>query len=229
MSYAVKEIYYTLQGEGANAGRPAVFCRFSGCNLWNGREVDRSRAICRFCDTDFVGTDGSGGGWFVSAQALAEAVARTWGGKQAAGRPKFVVCTGGEPLLQLDDEAVRELHDAGFVVALETNGTLEPPAGLDWICVSPKARAELVVREGDELKLVYPQAGIEPEEFEHLSFEHFFLQPLDGPDLERNTELAVRYCLKRPQWQLGVQTHKLIGLREPGVRTTVRDDRLTVR
>lgn len=229
MSYAVKEIFYTLQGEGANAGRPAVFCRFSGCHLWSGREADRSRAICRFCDTDFVGTDGPGGGWFPSAQALADAVASTWEGMPTAGRRKFVVCTGGEPLLQLDDDAVRELHDAGFAVAVETNGTLEPPAGLDWICVSPKARPELVVREGNELKLVYPQAGIDPEEFAHLAFEHFFLQPLDGPDLERNIELAVRYCLKRPQWRLSVQMHKLIGLPDSEVRTNVRAGRLVAR
>ena len=229
MSYAVKEIYYTLQGEGANAGRPAVFCRFSGCNLWSGQEADRFGAVCRFCDTDFVGTDGPGGGWFPSAQALAEAVASTWEGTQATRRPKFVVCTGGEPLLQLDDEVVRELHDAGFAVAVETNGTLAPPTGLDWICVSPKARAELVIRQGNELKFVYPQASVDPEEFEHLAFEHFFLQPMDGPHLKRNTELAVRYCLKRPQWRLSVQTHKLIGLRESGLQTGIPAGRLAVR
>jgi 7-carboxy-7-deazaguanine synthase len=181
MSYAVKEIFYTLQGEGANTGRPAVFCRFSGCNLWSGREEDRATAICRFCDTDFVGTDGSGGGRFASALALAQAVAATWPSQSSTRARPFVVCTGGEPLLQLDEDLVAALHDRGFQVAIETNGTRHPPPGIDWICVSPKARAELVLQSGDELKLIFPQEGAEPERFEHLDFRHFFLQPLDDP------------------------------------------------
>ncbi|HWP35820.1 MAG TPA: 7-carboxy-7-deazaguanine synthase [Thermodesulfobacteriota bacterium] len=214
MSYAVKEIFYTLQGEGAQTGRPAVFLRFAGCNLWSGREEDRATAVCRFCDTDFVGTDGPGGGRFASAEALAAAVAAAWpaaSGGRPAGRP-LVVCTGGEPLLQLDAPLVAALHAAGFEVAIETNGTRQPPAGIDWICVSPKAGAELVLRAGDELKLVFPQPGAEPERFERLDFRYFFLQPMDGPDRERNTRLAVRYCLEHPQWRLSLQTHKLLGL-----------------
>jgi 7-carboxy-7-deazaguanine synthase (Cx14CxxC type) len=210
MSYSVKAIFYTLQGEGAQTGRPAVFCRFAGCNLWSGREADRASAICTFCDTDFVDTDGPGGGRFETADALAAAVAVAWPA-DAAG-PRFVVCTGGEPLLQLDAELVTALHAQGFEIAVETNGTRPPPAGLDWICVSPKAGATLVVRSGDELKLVYPQAGAEPERFEALDFRHFFLQPMDGPARERNTEAALRYCLAHPRWRLSLQTHKLLGI-----------------
>jgi 7-carboxy-7-deazaguanine synthase (Cx14CxxC type) len=212
MSYAVKEIFYTLQGEGANTGRPAVFCRFSGCNLWSGREEDRATAICRFCDTDFVGMDGVGGRRFASALALAQAVAATWPSRPSTRARPFVVCTGGEPLLQLDENLVAALHDCGFEVAIETNGTRLPPRGIDWICVSPKARADLVLRSGDELKLIFPQEGAEPEHFEHLDFRHFFLQPLDDPTRAWNTQLAVRYCLEHPQWRLSLQTHKLIGI-----------------
>ena len=210
MAYSVKEIFYTLQGEGAQTGRPAVFCRFAGCNLWSGQESDRASAVCTFCDTDFVDTDGPGGGRFGTADALATAVAAAW--PAGAGGIPFVVCTGGEPLLQLDAELVRALHRRGFEIAVETNGTRSPPAGLDWICVSPKAGAELVLRAGDELKLVYPQAGAEPERFEALGFRHFFLQPMDGPARERNTEAALRYCLAHPRWRLSLQTHKLLGI-----------------
>ncbi|HEY8431573.1 MAG TPA: 7-carboxy-7-deazaguanine synthase [Sandaracinaceae bacterium] len=209
MAYAVKEIFYTLQGEGAQVGRPAVFCRFAGCNLWTGREKDRARAVCRFCDTDFVGTDGPGGGRFATAAELARAVRAAWPSER--GR-RFVVCTGGEPLLQLDAAAVEALHGEGFEVAVETNGTIEPPPGIDWICVSPKAGAPLALTRGDELKLVYPQPGAEPELFEHLAFEHFFLQPMDGPERERNTALAVERCLRDPRWRLSLQTHKLLGI-----------------
>lgn len=209
MPYSVKEIYYTLQGEGAQTGRPAVFCRFTGCNLWTGREEDRDSAVCQFCDTDFLGTDGPGGGVFESPDELAHAVVRHW--PQQSGTP-YVVCTGGEPLLQLDAEAIDALHAAGLEIAIETNGTKPVPAGIDWVCVSPKAGAECVVHEGDELKLVYPQSEAEPERFENLSFRHFFLQPMDGPDQERNTHLAAEYCLANPQWRLSLQTHKLIGL-----------------
>jgi 7-carboxy-7-deazaguanine synthase len=209
MSYAVKEIFYTLQGEGANAGRPAVFCRFAGCNLWSGREADRGEAHCRFCDTDFVGTDGPGGGRFADAEALAAAVAHAWHG---APSRRFVVCTGGEPLLQLDAPLVAALHAQGFEVAVETNGTCAAPEGLDWICVSPKAGIALALATGDELKLVFPQEGAEPERFEHLDFDHFFLQPMDGPDRAHNTEAAVRFCLDHPRWRLSLQTHKLIGI-----------------
>jgi 7-carboxy-7-deazaguanine synthase len=210
MTYTVREVFYTLQGEGAQTGRPAVFCRFSGCNLWTGRESDRASAVCRFCDTDFVGV-GPDGGSFSSAAALAAAVASAWPAT-AAGSP-CVVCTGGEPLLQLDDAAVEALHAEGFEVAVETNGTRPAPAGLDWICVSPKARAETVLRQGDELKLVYPQHDAPPERFAGWEFEHFFLQPMDGPDLAANTACAVRYCLGHPQWRLSLQTHKLLGIR----------------
>jgi 7-carboxy-7-deazaguanine synthase len=212
MSYAVKEIYYTLQGEGANAGRPAVFLRFAGCNLWTGREADRSAAVCGFCDTDFVGTDGPGGGTFPSPEELARAVAARWPASAANGARPLVVCTGGEPLLQLDERLIRVLHAVGFVVAIETNGTQLPPPGVDWICVSPKARAELVLKGGNELKLIYPQLGAEPERYEQLAFDHFFLQPMDGPHRARNTALAVQYCLEHPSWRLSLQTHKLIGL-----------------
>jgi 7-carboxy-7-deazaguanine synthase (Cx14CxxC type) len=211
MTYAVKEIFYTLQGEGANTGRPAVFLRFAGCNLWTGREADRFDATCRFCDTDFVGTDGPGGGKFPGASHLARAVAEAWPEKARAGR-RFVVCTGGEPLLQLDADLLGALHAEGFEVAVETNGTVEPPNGIDWLCVSPKAGAPLVVRGGNELKLVYPQAGAGPERFDGLAFEHFFLQPMDGPAREDNTAAALRYCLAHPRWRLSLQTHKLLGI-----------------
>ncbi|HEX6535260.1 MAG TPA: 7-carboxy-7-deazaguanine synthase [Gemmatimonadaceae bacterium] len=212
MTYAVKEIFYTLQGEGANAGRPAVFCRFAGCNLWTGRERDRATAVCRFCDTDFVGTDGPGGGRFADARSLASAVADAWPGARDARTRPLVVCTGGEPLLQLDAPLVESLHDAGFEVAVETNGTQSPPAGIDWLCVSPKVGAELVLRAGDELKLVFPQEGGDPARYESLDFRHFFLQPMDGPDRERNTRLALRYCLEHPPWRLSLQTHKMLGI-----------------
>jgi 7-carboxy-7-deazaguanine synthase (Cx14CxxC type) len=208
-TYAVKEIFYSLQGEGAQAGRPAVFCRFAGCNLWSGREQDRATAICRFCDTDFVGTDGEGGGRFASAAALADAIVHHW---PENTRP-FVVLTGGEPLLQLDSTLLAELQARRCAVAVETNGTIPPPPGLDWICVSPKASALLKLTRGDELKLVFPQAGAEPEAFEHLNFTHFFLQPMDGPEHGGNTRLAVAFCLARPRWRLSLQTHKLLGLR----------------
>jgi 7-carboxy-7-deazaguanine synthase len=208
--YTVKEIFYTLQGEGANAGRPAVFCRFSGCNLWTGREHDRATAICDFCDTDFVGV-GPDGGKFATAADLASAVAAKWA--SGSYERRLVVCTGGEPLLQLDAAAVDAFHAKEFEVAVETNGTREPPAGLDWICVSPKVRAELVLRRGNELKLVYPQAGFEPEQFESLAFDQFFLQPMDGPALTANTRAALAYCLEHPRWRLSIQTHKLLGIR----------------
>jgi 7-carboxy-7-deazaguanine synthase len=211
MTYAVKEIFYTLQGEGAQTGRAAVFCRFAGCNLWSGREADRASAICRFCDTNFADTNGPGGGKFASAEELAEAVACTWP-DPAHGGKRFVVCTGGEPLLQLDAPLIAALHARGFEIAVETNGTIAAPEGLDWICVSPKAGAEWKQKTGDELKLVYPQAGAEPEKFAHLAFRHFFLQPMDGPDRERNTQLALRYCMDHPQWRLSLQTHKLLGI-----------------
>jgi 7-carboxy-7-deazaguanine synthase len=210
MSYAVKEIFYTLQGEGANTGRPAVFCRFAGCNLWSGREADRADAVCRFCDTEFVGTDGPGGGRFATAEDLAAAVRRAW--PAAAASPRFVVCTGGEPLLQLDRPLIEALHAEGFTIAVETNGTCAPPRGLDWICVSPKAGTKLALSAGDELKLVFPQAGIAPEDFETLPFRHFFLQPMDGPERARNTALAVDFCLAHPRWRLSLQTHKLLGI-----------------
>jgi 7-carboxy-7-deazaguanine synthase len=231
VTYTVKEIFYTLQGEGAQTGRAAVFCRFSGCNLWSGREEDRSRAVCQFCDTDFVGT-GPDGGKFKSANELADAIDRCWAGEGrdasegtaslrapgmsngSIGLPKkYVVCTGGEPLLQVDDDLIIELHQRGFEVAVETNGTRPAPPSLDWICVSPKAGAPLVQTTGSELKLVYPQDNAPPEKFEQLDFRHFFLQPMDGPDTARNTERAIEYCLRHPRWRLSIQTHKLIGLR----------------
>jgi 7-carboxy-7-deazaguanine synthase len=213
MTYAVKEVFYTLQGEGAQAGRAAVFCRFAGCNLWTGHEKDRGSAVCQFCDTDFVGTDGPGGGKFKDASSLARKVRETWdaGVRVAGGRP-YVVCTGGEPLLQLDLPLIDALHQAGFEIAVETNGTQVAPAGLDWICVSPKAGAGLVQKTGHELKLVFPQAGAEPERFRDLAFDHFFLQPMDGPDKERTTRLAVEYCMAHPEWRLSLQTHKLLGI-----------------
>ena len=210
MSYAVKELFYTLQGEGAQTGRAAVFCRFAGCNLWTGREQDRADAVCSFCDTDFVGTDGPGGGKFATADALADAVLATWP-SNGEGVP-YVVCTGGEPLLQLDAPLVEALHQRGVAVAVETNGTQQPPAGLDWICVSPKAAATVVLTTGNELKLVYPQPLALPERFEALAFDHFYLQPMDGPDRVANTEAAVRYCLAHPRWKMSLQTHKLLGI-----------------
>ena len=213
MTYRVKEIFYTLQGEGAQAGRPAVFCRFTSCNLWTGREKDRHRAVCQFCDTDFVGTDGPGGGRFADAQALAEAVAAAWKGGTHERAVPYVVCTGGEPLLQLDATAVRALQLAGFEVAVETNGTQDAAGlNLDWICVSPKAGAPLKQFSGSELKLVYPQAGAPPERFEDFPFRHLFLQPMDGPDRELNTKLAIEYCLAHPQWRLSIQSHKYLGI-----------------
>jgi len=211
MSYSVKEIYYTLQGEGARAGRAAVFLRFAGCNLWTGLERDRAKAVCKFCDTDFVGMDGPGGGRFADAQALALAVAAQWPKESRARR--YVVCTGGEPLLQLDEALVAALHDLGFEVGIETNGTLLPPANIDWICMSPKADAPLILLRGHELKLIYPQTGAEPERYADLDFTHFFLQPMDNPERAANTEAATRYCLDHPQWRLSLQTHKLIGIR----------------
>jgi len=209
--YSVKEIFYTLQGEGANAGAPAVFCRFAGCNLWSGREADRAGAACDFCDTDFVGTDGTGGGKFDDANSLADAVEREWRHPDRAHR--FVVCTGGEPLLQLDRAAIDALHQRGFRIAVETNGTIAPPAGIDWVCVSPKADVALALEAGDELKLVYPQPKAPPERFEALAFEHFFLQPMDGPAREANTREAIGYCLAHPRWRLSLQSHKIIGIR----------------
>jgi 7-carboxy-7-deazaguanine synthase (Cx14CxxC type) len=209
--YTVKEIFYSLQGEGARTGRAAVFLRFSGCNLWTGREADRAGAICTFCDTDFVGVSPDGGK-FEDAAALARAVQTRWPADAAGGVP-YVVCTGGEPLLQLDEAAIAALHAAGFEVAIETNGTLPAPAGVDWICVSPKAQARLVQQRGDELKLVFPQADAPPEAFEGLSFTHFFLQPMDGPERARNTQLALEYCLAHPRWRLSQQTHKSLGIR----------------
>ena len=208
MSYSVKELFYTLQGEGAQAGRPAVFMRFAGCNLWSGRESDRATAICRFCDTDFVGVDGPGGGKHDTAASLADAARAIWPG----GGAPYVVCTGGEPLLQLDAALLAALHERGFEVAIETNGTLAVPDGVDWVCVSPKAGATLALTEGDELKLVFPQPGAEPPRFEGLGFEHFYLQPMDGPERGRNTELAIAYCLAHPLWKLSLQTHKMIGI-----------------
>ncbi len=210
MSYAVKEIFYTLQGEGAQTGRPAVFCRFAGCNLWSGRESDRARAVCTFCDTDFVGTNGSGGGRFSDAAALARGVAAFW--PQGSGA-RFVVCTGGEPLLQLDPPLIAALHAEGFEVAVETNGTLPAPPGLDWICVSPKAGTRLALERGDELKIVVPQPGLDPRDYARLDFGRFSVQPMDGPDLARNTALAIEFCRAYPQWQLSLQTHKLVGFR----------------
>jgi 7-carboxy-7-deazaguanine synthase len=210
MSYQVKEIFYTLQGEGARTGRAAVFLRFAGCNLWSGREKDRAAAICTFCDTDFVGVNGPGGGSFATAESLARAVAERWP-RAPGGRP-YVVCTGGEPLLQLDEALTAALHAEGFEIAIESNGTLEPPAGIDWICVSPKADAALSITRGNELKLVYPQLLAPPERFAELDFGHFFLQPMDGPSREENTRAAVDYCRTHPQWRLSLQTHKLLGI-----------------
>ena len=209
MTYSVKEIFLTLQGEGGQAGRVAVFCRFAGCNLWTGREQDRASAVCRFCDTDFVGVDGPGGGKFASAEALAAAVAAAWEG---ALENRLVVLTGGEPLLQVDAALIEALHDAGFAIALETNGTIAAPAGVDWVCVSPKADAALAQTAGQELKLVYPQDGVDPARFETLAFERFALQPMDGPDREATTRAAIAYCLAHPRWRLSLQTHKYLGI-----------------
>jgi 7-carboxy-7-deazaguanine synthase (Cx14CxxC type) len=211
MSYQVKEIYYTLQGEGARTGRAAVFLRFAGCNLWSGLERDRARAVCQFCDTEFVGTDGPGGGKFADAAALARAVREKWPRGQH-GKP-YVVCTGGEPLLQLDKALIDALHEQGFEVGIETNGTLLPPPSVDWICVSPKANAELALKRGNELKLIFPQDGAAPERYAGLAFENFYLQPMDSPAREENTRAATEYCLAHPQWRLSLQTHKLIGIR----------------
>lgn len=212
MAYSVKEIYVTLQGEGANTGRAAVFCRFAGCNLWTGREEDRAEAVCNFCDTDFVGTDGPGGGRFASAEDLALAVSAKWRAPLSTRARPLVVCTGGEPLLQLDEELVAVFHKANFDVAVETNGTKLPPPGIDWICVSSKAGADLVIISGHELKLIFPQKGAEPELFDKLDFQHFFLQPMDGPARDLNTRLAIEYCLEHPQWRLSLQTHKMLGI-----------------
>lgn len=210
MTYSVKEIFLTLQGEGAQAGRPAVFCRFSGCNLWSGREQDRGTAQCQFCDTDFVGTDGTLGGKYKTAAQLADLLQAAWGGQE---RHRFVVFTGGEPLLQLDEALIAAVHERGFEIAVETNGTVLPPAGIDWLCTSPKAGTEWIVRQGQELKLVFPQAGMDLAEFEDLPFDEFWLQPMDGPDQAANTRAAIAYCLAHPRWRLSIQTHKLIGIR----------------
>ena len=210
MTYTVKEIFYTLQGEGAHTGRPAVFCRFAGCNLWSGLESDRATAVCNFCDTDFIGANGPGGGKFKTATALADAISEKWPADDE-GIP-YVVCTGGEPLLQLNKELIDALHNQKFEVAVETNGTIVAPSGLDWICVSPKANAECILKSGDELKLIFPQVGGEPTRYEGFDFNRFFLQPMDGPNQDANTRLAAKYCLEHPRWELSIQTHKLIGL-----------------
>jgi len=212
MGYAVKEIYYTIQGEGANTGRAAVFCRFAGCNLWSGREEDRSSAVCKFCDTDFFGVDGPGGGQFFFAGDLAKAVKGKWPEDSRTIAKPFLVCTGGEPLLQLDGKLVEAFHEEGFDIAIETNGTRISPPGVDWICVSPKAGAELILKTGNELKLVFPQPGAEPELFDTLPFDHFFLQPMDGPHRDENTVLVRDYCLKHPRWKISLQTHKILGI-----------------
>lgn len=209
MTYSVKEIFKTLQGEGGQAGRVAVFCRFAGCNLWNGREDDRATAQCNFCDTDFVGTDGVNGGRFETAQELAKQIELLWGAEK---HNRLVVFTGGEPLLQLDDALIHFMHQAGFVVAVESNGTLPAPKGIDWLCISPKAGTKLAQHSGTELKLVYPQDGQSPADFEHLDFKHFFLQPMDGPNRDKNTADAIAYCLNHPRWRISLQTHKLIGI-----------------
>lgn len=212
MSYKVKEIFYTLQGEGANCGRAAVFCRFSGCNLWSGLEKDRYQAICQFCDTDFRGTDGAEGGNFDTGYELAEKAKMIWQPNQTVNSKPLIVCTGGEPLLQLDTELINEFHNAGFEVAIETNGTKPAPIGVNWICVSPKAGAEVILTSGDELKLVFPQTNAPPHLYKDLDFKNFFLQPMDGTNREKNTRLAVEYCLAHPQWRLSLQTHKLLGI-----------------
>jgi 7-carboxy-7-deazaguanine synthase len=211
MTYSVKEIFYTLQGEGANAGRPAVFCRFAGCNLWSGREEDRSTAVCKFCDTDFVGTDGTKGGKYLAAEDLANCIELHW--PKPDRKRRFIVLTGGEPMLQIDDALVSSLHARGFEIAVETNGTVKAVSGIDWVCVSPKAGSEIVVTQGQELKLVYPQLDALPERFEHLAFENFYLQPMDGPDRLVNSKAAITYCQQNPQWNLSTQTHKMLGIR----------------
>ena len=213
MTYSVKEIYYTLQGEGAHTGRPAVFLRFAGCNLWSGREEHRADAVCRFCDTQFVGVDGPGGGKFDTASELAAAIHAQWPDGENLARP-YVVCTGGEPLLQLDSAAIDALHAVGFEIGVESNGTILAPSGIDWLCISPKANADLQQVTGNELKLIYPQTEREaqPEVFEHLEFDHFFLQPMDGPDVQENTRRTIDYCLQNPRWRLSVQTHKYLGI-----------------
>ena len=212
MTYSVKEIFYTLQGEGMNAGRAAVFCRFSGCNLWSGREPDRLKATCKFCDTDFVGTDGGGGGRFATATDLVAAAMAHWPEADSYEVRPFVVCTGGEPLLQLDALAIDEFRRVGFEIAVETNGTVDVPDGLSWLCVSPKAGNALKVTSGSELKLVYPQSSLQPDEVANMAFDHFFLQPMDGPDVEANTAAALAYCMEHPHWKLSLQTHKLLGI-----------------
>lgn len=209
-AYKIKEIFYTLQGEGAQAGRPAVFCRFSGCNLWSGREEDRHKAICQFCDTDFWGTDGLNGGRYASAKDLAGKIASLWP-DLSEGKP-YVVCTGGEPMLQLDQALVDALHDIGFEIAVETNGTIEAPQGIDWICVSPKAHTEIIITQGQELKLVYPQTDALPHQFKDLDFEHFYLQPMDGTATQENTQACVQFCMEHPQWKLSLQTHKMLNI-----------------
>lgn len=211
MTYSVKEVFYTIQGEGAQAGRAAVFCRFSGCNLWTGLEKHRAEAICQFCDTDFVGTDGPGGGKFATSEQLAAHVAQTWSGEPGSGK-KLVVCTGGEPALQLDEPLIKAFHGQGFEVAIETNGTIRLPAGIDWVCVSPKAGSDLVVKQGDELKLVFPQQALDPENLQRLEFKQFFLQPMDGSEVGNNTKLVVDYCRKHPRWRVSLQTHKILGI-----------------
>jgi len=210
MTYAVKEIFYTLQGEGVHTGRAAVFCRFAGCNLWSGREEDRVAAICQFCDTDFIGTDGDGGGKFATPEELAAAVAAKWPPSDRERR--FVVCTGGEPLLQVDSALIEALHREGFTIAIETNGTVEVPEGIDWVCVSPKANAKMIVTRGDELKVVYPQE-VDPAVYSGLEFQHWFIQPKDGPDAANSLRAAIQYCADHPRWRLSLQTHKLIGIR----------------
>lgn len=211
MTYAIKELFYTVQGEGLNAGRPAIFCRFSGCNLWTGREMDRAKAVCQFCDTDFVGTDGEGGAMFESPQSLAHSARRLW--PSNGGVRPLIVCTGGEPLLQLNGALIDAFRGEGFEVAIETNGTIPLPSPVDWTCVSPKARTKLALTEGNELKVVFPQDGLNPEEMESLNFEHFLLQPMDGPRVQENTQLAIDYCLRHPKWRLSIQVHKIVGVR----------------
>lgn len=213
MSYLIKEIFYSIQGEGVHSGRPAVFCRFAGCNLWSGREVDREKAVCKFCDTDFAGCDGAEGGNYSTAEELIEKIEQLWPEKDLKDSRKFIVCTGGEPLLQLDERLLSVLHARNWYVAVETNGSLLPPAGIDWVCVSPKAGAELLLRSGQELKLIFPQPGANPERYENLDFQHFFLQPLDSPEIEKNTRLALDYVLSHPRWRLSLQVHKILGIK----------------
>ncbi len=213
MSYFIRDIFYSIQGEGFYTGRPAVFCRFTGCNLWSGKEADREKAVCKFCDTDFVGFDKPEGGLFQTPEELSGRIKELWPDKNMKSAKPLVVCTGGEPLLQMDDRLVSFLHEKGFEVAVETNGTIEPPKDIDWICVSPKAGAQLLLRSGQELKLVFPQPGADPEKYLMLDFEHFFLQPMDSPDREVNTRLALEYILSHPQWRLSLQTHKILGIK----------------